>query len=49
MKVVKAIDYVIKLFTKNDLKRILLTLQNKALRLENATAEVSSVIFVLSL
>jgi len=33
MKVVKATDYVLKLYTENDLKRALLTLQSKALRL----------------
>lgn len=34
MKVVKATDYVLKLYTKNDLKRVPLKLQSKALRLE---------------
>lgn len=34
MKVVKATDYVLKLYTKNDLKGVLLKLQSKALRLE---------------
>lgn len=34
MKVVKATDYVLKSYTKNDLKRVLLKLQSKELRLE---------------